>query len=304
MKAISKLLIIIITTVLFNNYCFADSKILAVVEDDIITSSEVDQRIEILTALGNVDPEKHSMTQVKLQILTTLVDEKIFTQEAKAMGIDVTKKEIEQAIARLEQNRGLPKGAMIQQLSLKGIKAESVFLQIKNALIWEKILVEYIAPKLEVTEAEVIEFIESNNADKIKIDAYIVSSTQQNEKKMRRVWDNFSNCNDIKNIKTNDLSGIKINRVNSFLQNIENKPLKKIAAMKAYGEDKEKSDIFKSNDNNISFIVTCSKKHSLSDKDLEAIRYQIKLKKVESNSQLYMQNLKKKKFIEIYTSQI
>jgi hypothetical protein len=295
-----KLVTVVLLNMMFALLCSADSKIIAVVDDDIITSGELEKRAEVLIALSDIDIQNHDISQIKSEALFALVNEKIFTQEAKKWGINITHEEVKQAIERLEQSRNLPKGAFLQQIVLKGVEHESIFEQVRNSLIWEKLLVEYIAPRIEVTEAELFEFLDSYHANKVDVNAHIVSADGNNaQDSIKKLWDKSKSCEAFQNMKANIPKDFKQTTVNATLQDIDDKSVKKAII---YTQEGSKSYLFNYN-NKISFLVMCGKKYHISDSESDSIKHGIKMKKLNSQAEYYMQNLKKKKFIEIYDSQ-
>ena len=84
-------------------------KATVVVNGEIITGTDVDQRVALLVAAsgGKIDPEE--VKRLKLQVLRNLMDETLQIQEAIAQKIEVDQGEVDQTYARIAgQNFGPP----------------------------------------------------------------------------------------------------------------------------------------------------------------------------------------------------
>ncbi|SUJ16061.1 peptidyl-prolyl cis-trans isomerase SurA [Sphingomonas paucimobilis] len=79
----------------------------AIVNDTVLTGTDLDQRMALAMALNNVtklSPEDRD--RLRMQILRQLIDETLQIQEAKSAEITVTAPEIDQAYARFSQQFG------------------------------------------------------------------------------------------------------------------------------------------------------------------------------------------------------
>ena len=88
MKKIITFLLIIIF-----NFCSADNQIVAVVDKDIITKTSLDERLKD-TLETNPEASKISKADLLSSVLNSMINEKIFLQEAERVGINPSKKEV------------------------------------------------------------------------------------------------------------------------------------------------------------------------------------------------------------------
>jgi len=93
----------------FNGVLWADicNRIVAFVNNDIITSYELENRMQKLVGtpldqFKEKDPQGYS--DARRQILNMLIDEKIAQERIKELGINISAKEIDQAIERLKED--------------------------------------------------------------------------------------------------------------------------------------------------------------------------------------------------------
>ncbi|MES2492663.1 MAG: peptidylprolyl isomerase [Pseudomonadota bacterium] len=136
----------------------------AVVNGDIITGTDVQQRLALIlsTNQGKIGPEEEQ--RLRLQILRNLIDESLQIQEAKAQEIAATEEEVEQSYSRVAQQnfRQNPK-AMDAYLLQIGSSPTSLKRQIRGELSWQRLLRRNVQPFVNVSEDEVKE-----NLDRLK----------------------------------------------------------------------------------------------------------------------------------------
>ena len=132
----------------------------AVVNGQIITGTDVDQRLALLVAAskGEISPEE--LQRLRTQVLRNLIDETLQIQEAKAQEIEVSQAEVDQTYARVAaQNFGQNVGAMDEYLTRVGSSAASLKRQILGELSWQRLLRRNVAPFVNVSAEEVNEMM-------------------------------------------------------------------------------------------------------------------------------------------------
>ena len=103
----------------------------AVVNGDVITGTDVDQRVALVTAANDQELSAEDTQRLKMQVLRNLIDETLQIQEAAAQEIQVTDPEVEQRYAAVaQQNFGQREGAMNAYLQEIGSSANSLKRQI------------------------------------------------------------------------------------------------------------------------------------------------------------------------------
>jgi len=76
-------------------------------------------------------------------------------QEAKKNKIEVTDKDVDDAIAGIEQQRGMPPGEVGRMLAGNHVPIETFRQQIKAQLSWNKLLMKTIRSQVHVSDAEI-----------------------------------------------------------------------------------------------------------------------------------------------------
>lgn len=139
----------------FNGVLWADicNRIVAFVNNDIITSYELENKMQkfIKTTLDEFkekDPQGYS--DARRQILNMLIDEKIAQERIKELGINISAKEIDQAIERLKEDNHWTHEDLLLQLKeqrlsypeyKEGMKTELERIRLINHEVKSKIIV-------------------------------------------------------------------------------------------------------------------------------------------------------------------
>lgn len=278
---------------------FANSKIVAVIDNDIITSNELDDRFAVLSAMNNMNVPEQDIPALKMQILSTLINEKIFLQEAKKLGIGADKDEVSGVISSLAEKKGVSVKKFMEELREKGISNSSVEEQIRNNLIWEKLLTDFISYQVEVSEEDIEDYVIKHNIDSVSVDAYVFNTSKAyGREALKKLHSQTMTCSKAKSLIDKKKLGRNIvnEKVKGLLSKINSVPLRKATMYAGIGSQ---SYIFE-NEDKFAFVVVCERKINLSKKEMNAIKYNIKMQKVELQAQYYMVNLKQGKFIELY----
>ncbi len=139
----------------------------AVVNGDIITGTDIDQRLALIVAAneGKISPEEKQ--RLRLQVLRNLIDETLQIGEAKANKVDVDEAEVNQSYARVaQQNFGQNLAAMDAYLVKIGSSPASLKRQIRGELAWQGLLRRNVAPFINVSGDEVNETLARMKAAK------------------------------------------------------------------------------------------------------------------------------------------
>lgn len=142
-------------------------KATAVVNGDVITGTDVDQRLALILAANQNKISDEEMKRLRLQVLRNLIDETLQIQEAKANDIEVAQAEIDQSYERVaSQNFKQDISAMDSYLKRVGSSPASLKRQIQGELTWQRLLQRNVAPFINVSEDEVRETIDRMKASK------------------------------------------------------------------------------------------------------------------------------------------
>ena len=158
----------------------------AVVNGDVITGTDVDQRVALVTAANDQELSADDFQRLKMQVLRNLIDETLQIQEAAAQEIEVTDQEVEQRYnAVAQQNFGQKDGAMAAYLQQVGSSPASLKRQIRGELAWQRLLRRNVAPFVSVSGEEVNEQLErleaSRGTEEFRLGEIFLSATPESQ---------------------------------------------------------------------------------------------------------------------------
>ena len=128
------------------------------VNGDVITGTDVDQRVALVTAANGEDLQlgNDQLSQLKMQVLRNLIDETLQIQAANAQEMTVTQAEIDRQYLRVAaQNFGNETDKMADYLAGIGSSVGSLKRQIEGELAWSRLLRRNVQPFINVSEEEV-----------------------------------------------------------------------------------------------------------------------------------------------------
>jgi peptidyl-prolyl cis-trans isomerase SurA len=131
-------------------------RIVAEVNSEIITMSEVQNMAKNFEAQAGFKPKGSDEKRMQREMLEALIDRKLAKAEAERRGIKLTDKELDEAVARFKQrsniadNETLTKGLSQAGLSLKEFKE-----QLADQITQERLLAVVVGSKVVVSDADV-----------------------------------------------------------------------------------------------------------------------------------------------------
>uniref|UniRef100_A0A7C5AKN9 PpiC domain-containing protein n=1 Tax=Desulfobacca acetoxidans TaxID=60893 RepID=A0A7C5AKN9_9BACT len=136
-------------------------RIVAVVNDEVITQSEVDQLAQALHTTPGVRLPAGSGQELQRQLLDSLILQKLAKAEAKRRGITLSDKEVHQAFEDFKKrNHITDEKALAESLAKSGMTIAQLKQQIVDQMTHERLLMVVAGTKVTVTEADVRRFYE------------------------------------------------------------------------------------------------------------------------------------------------
>jgi peptidyl-prolyl cis-trans isomerase SurA len=135
-------------------------RIVAVVNDDVITLSELNvvikPYVEKIRALGYApDKEKAMIFKVRDSMLHRLVDEKIEDQEIKRAKIEISDRQVDEAIERIKQTNYYTDEDLRAELSGEGMTMKDYRTRIKEQILRSKLVNLNVKSKIVITREDI-----------------------------------------------------------------------------------------------------------------------------------------------------
>ena len=150
----------------FGNAIPSVVKATAIVNGDIITQTDVDQRLALLAIANDGQIPNEEIDRLREQVLRNLIDETLQIQSAKAAKIDIKESEIDKAIERVASNVKQSPDQLKTYLAANGSSIDSMRRQVRGELAWSRLLRQKVESGVTVGDDEVKAVIEKMNASK------------------------------------------------------------------------------------------------------------------------------------------
>lgn len=130
--------------------------IVAVVEEDVILRSELDQALRNIRLRMADHPEQLPPENVlEKQVLERLVMMRLQLQRAEAMGLRVGDVELDQTLARIAQQQGATPEQMRAQLARDGMSFQEFRDQVRDEMIVSRMQQNFVQSRVSVSESEI-----------------------------------------------------------------------------------------------------------------------------------------------------
>ncbi len=138
----------------------------AIVNGEVITQTDIDQRLALLAIANNAPIPADELEQLRRQVLSNLIDETLQIQAAKAEEIEITDADIDRTVQRVASNVKQTPDQMAAYLKSRGSSIRSIRRQIQGEIAWRRLQSKKIESTVNVGDEEVQAVIDKLNASK------------------------------------------------------------------------------------------------------------------------------------------
>ena len=134
-------------------------KATAIVNGEVITGSDIDQRLALITASQQVELPPEELARFRAQILRNLIDETLQIQAAQQEEIEVPQRDVDNYFERVAQNARHTPQSFSAYLRSLGSSDRSLKRQIRGEMAWQRLQSRWIGPFVNVSEEEVADIL-------------------------------------------------------------------------------------------------------------------------------------------------
>lgn len=147
--------------------------IAAVVNDDIISQLDLDNRIQFIIFSARLQNNKNTVKKITGQVLRGLINDKLKIQEAKRLGVSVTQAELESSIRMIEKKNGLLPGKMETYLAKQKVNFGTFELQVNAEVAWKKAVIKQTRSTIKIGNDAIDEAIFEIEKNKGKLEYFV-----------------------------------------------------------------------------------------------------------------------------------
>ena len=148
-------------------------KALAVVNGEVITETDIEQRLALVVLANGGKVSDEERDRLRLQVLRNLIDETLQIQAAAAKDIRIAPEELNENFARVATNFKYSPDGFKKYLQMQGSSDRSIKRQIQGEVAWSRLLRREVNPFVNVSADEVRSVVDRMKAAKGKDEFHI-----------------------------------------------------------------------------------------------------------------------------------
>jgi peptidyl-prolyl cis-trans isomerase SurA len=149
------LLLFCLMLVSFSAHAQRSDSIAAVVNDDIITFTDVYDRIDMVIKSSGMPNNKEFKERLLPQVLTGLITESVQIQEAQRLGLQTSSEEIEEGFAKIAEQNNLNLDQFKTILRRQNVRPSTIERQVLAQLAWGKVIQREIRPRVVLGDDDI-----------------------------------------------------------------------------------------------------------------------------------------------------
>lgn len=164
------------------------NKIVAIVNNDIITLYELNKRIKEMTGRNPLLIKKYDKDSYKklcYKVLNILIDNKIAEKKAKELGIKVSDSDIDEEIKRIEQAQGLNHKQFLKMIRKNGMTYKEYRDQIKKSIERMQLVEFEVKSRIIISDKKIKQYYEAHKnefrtGEKIRLASIVLKLNNPN----------------------------------------------------------------------------------------------------------------------------
>ena len=270
-------------------------KIVVVVNDQIITNFEIDQRMVMLQIFG-------AKSMSKKEIIDLLINERLFTHSAIELDVLPSKNEINKSFDDFAKRGNLSKEDLLAYLSSRNVSKETLLSYISSGLTRRKVIQKKFVNNMIISNADIAleianqKKLTEDNSNVIEYSELSASSTLSDIKSFRllnTIGAVVDNCLDLQ------VEAKKYENMNLKIYKKKKNNLKKDILNTLSDLDVDEIRIIRGTKDQNYLIMLCSRNSGIDDITLQTVRDKIFNNRINKIGNAYIQELKGEAFIDI-----
>ncbi len=132
----------------------------AIVNDEVISTYDVRQRMRLILATTGVRPTEELLLRVQEQALNSLIDERLQLQQAAEYEIEIDQAEIDNAMADLARQNNIAPSEIRESLAQAGVDARTLEDQLRAEIAWQILVSGRYRQRVRVSNDQINQMLE------------------------------------------------------------------------------------------------------------------------------------------------
>lgn len=142
--------------------------IAAIVNNDIITTYDLQQRVKYMLVTTGAEPTEASILRIQRQAMNNLINERLQIQELSKFDSTVDDGEVNNRVAQLFQRNNIDPNDMVARLGSVGVSIETLRDQVRSEIAWQRVINGLYGSRIRITDSQIEEMMDrmENSASK------------------------------------------------------------------------------------------------------------------------------------------
>jgi len=147
--------------------------VVAIVNDDVILSSQLEKRSQLIYRQLSQQRENFPpLSAIKAQVLERLILENLQLQLAERASIKISNDELQAALSSIARQNNIDVNQLKNNIEAEGVSFEAFQKNIENEILLQRIQQGAVSKRVEVTEQDITNFLNSEEGKIKSSDAY------------------------------------------------------------------------------------------------------------------------------------
>ncbi|MDH3999109.1 MAG: peptidyl-prolyl cis-trans isomerase [Desulfuromonadales bacterium] len=134
------------------------SRVAAVVNEDIITTYQLDKALQEQLAEQEQQPSPVQLGALRQELLSRLIEEALVQQRIQALNLTVSEEEVETALLDVQKKNQLTREQLEEAVMVQGLDFDSYRGNLSKQILRYKLIGQEVRSQVDVTEQEVVEY--------------------------------------------------------------------------------------------------------------------------------------------------
>ena len=141
------------------------SRIAAVVNKDIITTNQLDQKLQEQLAKKEQQPSPAQLGALRQELLSRLIEETLVEQRIKTLNLTASEEEVETAVLDVQTKNQLTREALEEAVTTQGLDFKAYRENLRKQILRYKLIGKEVRSQVDVSEGEVVEYYRAHLDD-------------------------------------------------------------------------------------------------------------------------------------------
>ena len=183
-------IIVLFFFLISNAYSIEDqNKIAVLVNDNVITNYDIEQRIKIFAIINQVQITPENGQSITNKIVDELVDNLLKLEKIEEYKISVDSSELNRHENQYFEKLGLDKEKVFELMKINGIDVNQFYNVLYNEIAWQTLISRLYYRVTSVSQSEIEELVNKNPDISIKLAEQIIMDKQLSLKSSKMLRD-------------------------------------------------------------------------------------------------------------------